>query len=197
MNTLFVQWITDIKLNQMKSCFLVIFLAVTILGYGQERETEAHYFYTSATLSVYTNTAGSFNQKVFPTLEFGKTYGIFDIGLATGRLNLVKSGSGIDSLWYSEIRPTINVFSKGRFSESLTLGAGIVYNAKQNFITEVTNCINFSPDDYFTLAVCQGNYFYDGRYSTSRAQVISLAVTYNFIKKDSKNDHKRKKSLLN
>lgn len=181
----------------MKSRLLVFLLLCSISSFCQERKTEAHYFYTTATLSVYTNTAGSFNQKVFPSVEFGKTFGIFDIGLTIGRLNLVKSGSGIDSLWYSEIRPTINVFSKGRFSESLTLGAGIVYNAKQNFLTEITNRINFSPNDVLTFAVCQGNYFYDGRLSTARAQSMSVAVTYNFIKKDTRTDQKKRKSLLN
>ena len=181
----------------MKIIYLCLILLISITSFSQEREKEAHYNYITGSFSVYTNTPGSFNEKAFLSVEFGRTYGIFDIGLAVGRLNLVKSGSGIDSNWFAEIRPTINVFSKGRFSESLTLGAGHVFNAKQNFITEITNCVNFSPSDKVTIAVCQGNYFFDGRYSTSKAQFMALALTYNFIKKNSGTDNKRKKSLLN
>ena len=179
--------------------FIFILTSFSLNCYCQDsaREKEAHYNYITTTLYSYTNAIGNFNEKVFFTVELGRTYGIFDIGLAIGRLNLVSSNSGTDSNWFAGIRPTINVFSKGRFSESLTLGAGYVFNAKQNFMTEITNCINFSPNDKMTIAVCQGNYFFDGRLTTSKAQFIGLAVTFNFIKKNSETDSKKRKSLLN
>ena len=183
--------------NLLFSILMVLYSTVYAQDTSQVRELEPHYNYITESIFVYTNTAGTFNQKVFLSAEFGRTYGIFDIGLAIGRLNLVASGNGIDSNWFSEVRPTINVFSKGRFSESLTLGAGFIFNAKQNFLTEITNCINFSPNDNLTIAVCQGNYFFDGRQSTSRAQFMGLALTFNFIKKNSKTDAKKRKSLLN
>ena len=184
-----------------KHLFIILLIILSLSAFSQdsskEREKEAHYNYITGSFFVYTNTAGSFNQKTFISAEFGRTYGIFDIGLVIGRLNLVASGSGIDSNWFTEVRPTINVFSKGRFSESLTLGAGYIFNAKLNFLTEITNCINFSPNDKCTIAVCQGNYFFDGRLSTSRAQYMGIAFTFNFIKKNSETDSKKRKSLLN
>ena len=179
---------------------IILFCLLSVFAFSQDstvREKEAHYNYLTTSLFVYTNTAGTFNQKVFLSLEAGRTYGIFDIGLSIGRLNLVGSGNGIDSNWFMEVRPTINVFSKGRFSESLTLGAGYVIHASQNFVTEITNCINFSPNNKITIAVCQGNYFFDGKLSTSKAQFMGLCVTFNFIKKNSETDRKKRKSLLN
>jgi len=95
------------------------------------------------------------------------------------------------------VLPTINVFSKGRFSEALTLGAGYVVSAKQNFLTEVTNSINFAPDNQIVLTVYQGNYFFDGKTSTSKAQFMGLSITFNFIKKDTRTNELRRKSLLN
>lgn len=86
-------------------------------AYSQPREKEAHYNYISVGACVYTNATGSFNQKMFATIEAGRTYGIFDIGLMVGRLNMTKS---TESIYFTEILPTINVFSKGRFSEALT-----------------------------------------------------------------------------
>jgi hypothetical protein len=102
-----------------------------------------------------------------------------------------------DRVYFTEAVPTINVFSKGRFSEALTLGAGRVFGAKQNFLTEITNSINFAPNNKMVLTVYQGNYFFDGKLSTSKAQFMGLSITFNFIKKDSKTDQLRRKSLFN
>lgn len=174
---------------------LLVFLCcgITVTSFSQEREKEAHYNYLSMATSVYTNTPGTFKQKVFNTIEGGRTFGIFDIGLTLGRLNLLHS----DTSWFAEALPTINVFSKGRFSEAFTLGAGYVINAKGNFLTEITNSINFAPTNGIVISVYQGNYFFDGKYSTSKAQFMGLSFTYNFIKKNSVTDFKKRKSLLN
>ena len=176
-----------------KIFFSIFFCALLFTCYSQEREKEAHYNYFSFGTSVYTNATGSFNEKVFMTTEFGRTFGIFDIGLMFGRLNMAKS----DSVFFTEALATINVFSKGRFSEALTLGAGRVFGAKQNFLTEITNSINFAPNNKMVLTVYQGNYFFDGKLSTSKAQFMGLSITFNFIKKDSKTDQLRKRSLFN
>lgn len=101
-----------------KIFFSIFFSALLFTCYSQEREKEAHYNYFSFGTCVYTNATGTFNQKVFMTTEFGRTFGIFDIGLMIGRLNLAKG----DSFFFIEALATINVFSKGRFSEALTLG---------------------------------------------------------------------------
>ena len=162
-------------------------------GYSQKREKEAHYYYLSLGTCVYTNSPGNFNQKTFLTTEFGGSFGIFDIGVMVGRLSLTRS----DTSWFTEVLPTINVFSKGRFSEALTLGAGYVFGAKQNFLTEVTNSINFAPTNKLVITVFQGNYFFDGRLSTSKAQFMGLSITFNFIKGNSNTEQLRKKSLLN
>lgn len=180
------------RLLQKITCILFL-LGLFYCTQAQEREKEPHYYYISSGASVYTNTPGTFNQKSFVNAEVGRTYGIFDIGLLIGRLNFMHG----DSLFYSEIEPTINVFSKGRFSEALTLGAGYVFNAKQNFLTEVTNSINFAPNNNLVITVFQGNYFFDGRFSTAKAQFMGLSFTYNFIKRNSGTDIKKRKSLLN
>ena len=77
------------------------------------------------------------------------------------------------------------------------MGAGYIFNRKENFLPEITNCINFAPNDKLSISECQGNYFFDGRLSTSKAQFLALAVTFNFIKKNSNTDVGKKKSLLN
>ncbi len=173
--------------------YLLFFVLTCRDSFSQKREKEAHYYYLSIGACVYTNAPGTFNQKAFVTTEFGGSFGIFDLGMMVGRLNLLHS----DSTWFTEVLPTINVFSKGRFSEALTLGAGYVFSAKQNFLTEVTNSINFAPNNRLVITVFQGNYFFDGKLSTSKAQFMGLSLTLNFIKDNSKTEQLRKKSLLN
>ncbi|MEO6980665.1 MAG: hypothetical protein ABI113_19890, partial [Mucilaginibacter sp.] len=54
---------------------------------------EPRYFYLTASANVFVNTKGGAAKRFSPSAEFGKTFGIFDIGLATGRLNSITRGS--------------------------------------------------------------------------------------------------------
>src|ERR1700761_2568772 len=81
---------------------------------------EPRYFYISVLADAYVNAHGGFAKRFAPGVEFGRTYGIFDIGLATGGLGTL----GRDTSRYIELRPTLNIFAQGRFAEGLCLGAG-------------------------------------------------------------------------
>ena len=65
--------------------YALFFLVAFSNSYSQKREKEAHYYYLSLGTCVYTNSAGTFNQKTFVTTEFGGSFGIFDIGIMVGR----------------------------------------------------------------------------------------------------------------
>jgi len=103
---------------------------------------EPRYFYLSVNTDVFVNTKGGVAKRFSPAVEFGRTYGIFDIGLATGRVSSI--GPGSDTTHYIEFRPTINIFSAGRFAEGLCLGGGYVFEAKQGLLTEICNSVNFN-----------------------------------------------------
>jgi hypothetical protein len=155
---------------------------------------EPQYFYISGNTNVFVNTKGGFAKRFSPSVEFGRTYGIFDIGLATGRFNSLNSGA--DTVRYIEFRPTINIFSKGRFAEGLCLGGGYVFTAKQGLMTEICNSINFNITTTVALAVVQGYYFFDGTNSSRSTQYMGFNLTYNFLRKHSTNDRRKKKALV-
>jgi len=155
---------------------------------------EPQYFYLSVNTDVFVNTKGGFAKRFSPALEFGRTYGIFDIGLATGRFSSLSSAG--DSVKYVEFRPTINIFSKGRFAEGLCLGGGYVFGAKQGLMTEICNSINFNITEIWAVAVTQGYYFYDGTNSSRSTQYMGFAVTYNFLHKHSVNIRRKKKAIV-
>lgn len=153
---------------------------------------EPRYFYCSLNTNVFVNARGGFAKRFNPAVEFGRTYGIFDIGLATGQFNF----HGVDTLHYLEFRPTINVFSKGRFAEALCLGGGYIFNAKQAMMTEICNSINFNISERVAVAVTQGYYFFDGTNSSRSTQYMGFALTYNFLKPHSVNLQRKKKAIV-
>jgi hypothetical protein len=155
---------------------------------------EPRYFYMSANANVFVNTRGGAAKRFSPSVEFGKTYGIFDIGLATGRLNSIAPGG--DTTRFLEFRPTINIFSKGRFAEGLCLGGGYVFNAKQGLMTEVCNSINFNITEIWAIAVIQGYYYFDGTNSSRGTQYMGFNLTYNFLKKHGTNIKRKKAALI-
>lgn len=152
---------------------------------------EPRYYYISALTTIYVNTHGGFAKRFAPAVEFGRTYGIFDIGLATGRLNSL----GPDTARYIEFRPTINIFSAGRFAEGLCLGAGYIFQAKQQLMTEICNSINFNISTRFAVAVTQGYAFFDGTNNSRTGQYMGFSFTYNFLRSHSVN-HQRKKAAI-
>ena len=155
---------------------------------------EPRYFYVSVNTDVFVNTKGGFGKRFSPAGEFGRTYGIFDMGLATGRISSLRSSN--DSSHYIEFRPTINIFSAGRFAEGLCLGGGYIFGAKQALMTEICNSINFNISPSVAVAVTQGYYFFDGTNSSRSAQYMGFAVTYNFLRKHSTNMRRKKDALI-
>jgi hypothetical protein len=156
---------------------------------------EPRYFYLSFNADASVNSKGGVAKRFSPAIEFGKTYGIFDIGLATGRTNSLSSGS--DTTSYIEFRPTINIFSKGRFAEGLCLGGGYVFKGKLGLMTEICNSINFNISEIVALAITQGYYFFDGTNSSKNTQYVGFSVTYNFLHKHSVNIQRKKAAIIN
>jgi len=164
----------------------------TIESDTSKENKEPRYFYLSLNTNIIVNAKGGFAKRFAPGLEFGRTYGIFDIGLSAGTL----SSKLQDTCHYLEFRPTINVFSKGRFAEALCLGGGYVFNAKQGLMTEIGNSINFNINENFAVAVTQGYLFLDGTNNSRNAQYMGFSFTYNFLKSHSVNKQRKRTAII-
>jgi hypothetical protein len=168
----------------------------TVIESDTSRENkEPQYFYLSVNTDVLVNAKGGVANRFSPAVEFGRTYGIFDLGLATGITNSYSKGN--DTSHYIELRPTINIFSKGRFNQGLCLGAGYMFNAKQAFMTEICNSINFNVTTTVTVAITQGYYFFDGTNDSRSTQYVGFSLTYNFLRKHSTNNRRKRAAILN
>jgi hypothetical protein len=166
----------------------------TIESDTSKENQEPRYYYLTVSTNAFVNTRGGFAKRFSPSIEFGRTYGIFDIGLSTGMLSSLSSIA--DTARFVEFRPTINIFSKGRFAEGLCLGGGYVFGAKQGLMTEICNSINFNISTILAVAVVQGYFFFDGTNSSRNTQYMGFTLTYNFLKPHSVNKQRKRKAII-
>jgi hypothetical protein len=154
----------------------LVFLLLPFASYSQT--------YVSFSPSIYNGT-GSFREKSMFTLEAGRAFDVFNLGVAYGKTNIAPQEAG-DTTNFLEIRPTLNVFSSGKFSAGITLGLGHVLNAKQGLMTEFAYGINYMANQHFFFSLFQGFYHFDGRQSASRYSFFGATVGYAFSKKENK-----------
>jgi len=126
-----------------------------------------------------TNTAGTIADKSNITIELGQQWDVFSLGLDIGKTTLSKVTTK-DTSNYLELRPSLNVFQQGNFTNTLTIGIGYVFGAKENLLTELTYGIEyaFTPKTHFNVFF--GQYFYSGRVSASNATFLGLSVMVYF-----------------
>jgi hypothetical protein len=131
------------------------------------------------------NQAGSLADKSNLGIEIGRQWDVFSLGLVIGKNSLAKP-VGKDTTTYFELRPNLNVFQQGKFTNTFTAGIGYIFNAQENLLTEVTSGIEyaFSPQIHFNIVF--GQYYYSGRYSDSNSTFFGISCMYYFSPNNSK-----------
>ena len=147
--------------------------------------------YISASNTIY-NSGGTFAEKCSPAIEVGKQFGPLSLGFDVGLTNLGKGKStdttnqnphlerGIHAL-YLEVRPNINVFQQGKFTNTLTIGGGVCPFASQWFMTEISSGIEYAYSEIWHININFGQYYYSGKYSSNFSNApsfIGLNVIY-------------------
>lgn len=126
-----------------------------------------------------TNTAGTIAEKSNLALEIGQQWDVFSLGIDVGKTTLAKV-SGRDTSAYLELRPNLNIFQEGKFTNTFTAGIGYIFNAKEDLLTEVTYGIEYSFTHKLHLNVFFGQYFYSGRTSQSNVSFFGISAAYYF-----------------
>ena len=130
------------------------------------------------------NQAGTFGEKMNLDLEVGKQWDVFSIGLVVGKSSL--ETSGWDTTTFFEIKPNLNVFQQGKFTNTFTAGIGYILNAKENLLTELTSGIEYAYSPQIHLNVYFGQYYYSGRYSDSNSTFFGFSCVYYFSPNNAK-----------
>jgi hypothetical protein len=152
-----------------------IFLSVLLLlaGYMSFSQT-----YISLAPSV-TNTAGTLADKSNLALEIGQQWDVFSLGLDIGQTTLSPIGAK-DTGTYLELRPNLNIFQEGKFTNTFTAGIGYVFGAKNNLLTEVTYGIEYTCTEQMHFNVFFGNYYYSGRTAATSTSFFGISAAYYF-----------------
>ena len=126
-----------------------------------------------------TNTAGTIADKSNTTLELGHQWEAFSMGLDIGRTTW-SPVRGRDTTIYLELRPNLNVFQQGKFTNTLTTGIGYIFGAEMNLVTELTSGIEYAFTDQIHFNTYFGQYYYSGRYTADNATFFGVSVMYYF-----------------
>ena len=122
-----------------------------------------------------TNSPGTISSKANVCLELGRQWEVFSLGADIGKTTFEKT-VGRDTSLYLELRPNLNIFQEGKFTNTLTPGIGFIFNSKENFMTELTNGIEYSYSPLLHINIFFGQYFYSGLYSASNTTLYGISV---------------------
>jgi hypothetical protein len=128
-----------------------------------------------------TNTAGTLAGKSNIAIEIGRQWDAFSMGLDVGKTSMGKV-TGRDTTAYLELRPNLNVFQQGKFTNTFTAGIGYIFQAKENLMTELTSGIEYAASEQLHFNVFFGQYYYSGRVSASNVTFFGLSVMAYFSK---------------
>src|SRR6201996_5652011 len=125
------------------------------------------------------NNAGTFGEKANFAFEIGRQWDVFSLGIDYGRTNLGKV-HGRDTANYLELRPNLNIFQEGKFTNTFTAGIGYIFAAQQTLLTELTSGIEYSWTDQIHINVYFGQYYYSGRIAASTETFFGVSAMWYF-----------------
>jgi hypothetical protein len=126
-----------------------------------------------------TNDAGTFWGKSNFAIEVGRQWDVFSLGLDVGKTSLGKV-TGRDTTAYLELRPNLNIFQQGKFTNTFTAGIGYIFNSQQNLMTELTSGIEYAFSDQLHFNVYFGQYYYSGKTAASNVTFFGASVMLYF-----------------
>jgi hypothetical protein len=141
-------------------------------------------FYISPMYGFYTN-SGTTAMRSSPNIEIGLQWNSLSLGLDVGKTHLGQK-SGRDTTTYFEIRPNLNVFQQGKFTNTLTFGIGYVPNAQANIMIETNAGIQYSPSPRWSYNIFFGTYYFSGVESARNQNYIGFSSIYYFLPKKKK-----------
>lgn len=141
----------------MKIVKILILLILSLSVKSQNLDAPAQNYISIA--PCITNEPGTFSTKLSPTIEFGRQFqDIFTLGLALGKTNFTSKNLADDI--YLELRPNLNVFQVGKFTNTISPGIGYVFGPIPSVMLEWTTGIEYALSSKTHINVFFGNYYY-------------------------------------
>jgi hypothetical protein len=161
-------------MNLIKNSLFVTAILFTTLA------VKAQQTYISVSNTFYTNT-GTLAQKSSPAIEVGRQYGPISVGIDVGKVNCSRTADK-DTTLYVELRPNLNVFQQGKFTNTLTIGLGIVPFATQSMLGELSYGIEIAASQEYHANINFGQYYFSGTQSSTSLTYFGVSIIRYFPK---------------
>jgi len=102
------------------------------------------------------------SQRVTRNVEFGRSFGSVDVGLAFGEFKHMVVDSS--SVKYTELRVSMDACQFGIFSNEISIGAGYMFNSKTPVMMEISSTLYAQVTDKFGFGFVFGNIDFVGNY---------------------------------
>jgi hypothetical protein len=149
----------------------IILLFVCTAGLAQDT-TKSSWYGRALPYCLYTG-PGFQKDRVSQNIEFGRSFGVIDAGLAFGRMS-----QRPDSTFYLEGRITMDACQIGIFSSEFTLGGGKVFNQSTPVMLELSYTIFAQLGKNFGVGVISGNYDFSGNYAGINKNFYGVFLRY-------------------
>ena len=167
----------------MKYILALLLVLSSYIGFSQT--------YVSIAPSL-TNIPATLAGKSNLAVEVGRQWDVFSLGFDIGLSTLSSKGanpnfiqtslnrSRRDTIMYVELRPNLNIFQVGKFTNTFTAGIGYVFNAKMDLLTEMTYGIEYALTTRTHLNVFFGQFYYSGLRASSVEPFFGVSLMYFF-----------------
>lgn len=126
--------------------------------------------------SLYTG-SGLLVNKISSNVEFGKSFGVIDVGLTVGQIN-----QRADSNKYAEVRVTMDASQYGNVSSEITLGCGHVFKSNTPIMLEISYTILYQFHKKFGLGIVTGFYDFSGNNADASKTFYGVFIRYGLLR---------------
>ncbi|MEY2922886.1 MAG: hypothetical protein RL108_1512 [Bacteroidota bacterium] len=171
--------------------YLKILLLFTFISSAQEvqkdsiSEVKSSWYgrtmFTALTTGNDTN-GETISQRITRNVEFGRSIGSVDVGLAVGEFNHIAADSS--GVKYTELRVSMDACQFGIFSNEISVGAGYLFNSKTPIMMEISSTLYAQISDKFGLGFVFGNIDFVGDYNDSNKSFFGLYLRYGLMRNE-------------
>ena len=171
--------------------YLKILLLFTFISSAQEvqkdsiSEVKSSWYgrtmFTALTTGNDTN-GETISQRITRNVEFGRSIGSVDVGLAVGEFkHMAADSSGVK---YTELRVSMDACQFGIFSNEISVGAGYLFNSKTPIMMEISSTLYAQISYKFGLGFVFGNIDFVGDYNDSNKSFFGLYLRYGLMRNE-------------
>ena len=164
---------------------VILFLFISIVAKTQTKDSiikitkvKSSWYFRTMPIGVYSG-AGYMNDRITQNIEFGRSYGPIDAGIAFGRISQRR-----DSTLYLQGRVTMDACQYGIFSNEFAVGAGYVFNSQVPLMLEISSTIFAQVGKNWGLGIIVGYYDYSGNTRDASKNLYGLFFRYGLLRDD-------------